>query len=101
MHNINAVTRNSNLKRVLLVVLQSVVQQHAQGHDTAVKFAILGCPVGMYNDGRLIREDVAPFSPLALKLLLPLLFLLLTEKNISIKRVLQTTFKINRISTVL
>lgn len=76
---------NSDLKRVLLVVLQSVVQQHTQGHDTTVKFAILGCPVGMYDDGRLIREDVAPFSPLTLKLLLSLPFLLLTEKNISVR----------------
>lgn len=88
----------SRLKRVLLVVFQSVVQQHTQGHDTAVKFAILGCPVGVYKDGGLIREDVAPFSPLALNLLLPLPFLLLTEKNASVRRALQMKFQIHLIS---
>jgi len=76
---------------VLLVVFQSVVQQHTQRHDTAIKFAILGGPVWAYDDGWLIREDVALFSPLALKLLLLLLFLLLTEKNTS------NLFKINLI----
>lgn len=72
---------NSHLKGVLLVVLQPVVQQHAQRHDAAVKLAVLGRPVGVNDDGGLIREDVAPLSPLALKLFLPLPFLLLTKEN--------------------
>ncbi len=87
----------SHLKGVLLVVFQSVVQQHTQGHDTAVKFAILGGPVGVYDDGGLIGEDVAPLSPLALNLFLPLPFLLLSEKNASVRRALQTKFQINLI----
>lgn len=78
--HLQTLSSNSHLKRVLLVVFQSVVQQHAQGHDAAVKFAVLGRPVGVHDDGGLIREDVASFSPLALHLLLPLPFLLLTEK---------------------
>lgn len=64
---------------MLLVILQSVVQQHAQGHDTAVEFAIFGGPVGVNENGGLIREDVTSFSPLALNLLLPFPFLLLKE----------------------
>ena len=82
----------SYLKRMFFVVFQSVVQQHTQGHDTAVKLAILGCPVGVYEDGGLVREDVAPFSPLALKLFLPLPFLFLTEKNSSVRGILQVKF---------
>lgn len=81
-----AVTKHksdSDLKRMLLVILQSVVQQHAQGHDTAVKFAIFGSPVGVNENGGLIREDVSSFSPLALNLLLPFPFLLLTEVHFS------------------
>lgn len=74
---------NVHLKRMLFVVFQSVVQQHAQGHNTAVKFAVLGCPVGVYDDGGLIREDVASFSPLAFKLLLPLPLFLLREELFS------------------
>lgn len=70
---------------MLLVVLKPVVQQHTQRHDTAVKFAILSCPVGVYDDGGFIREDVAPFSPLALKLLLPLPFLLLRGKKFKLE----------------
>lgn len=54
----------SHLKRVLLVVFHSVVQQHAQRHDAAVKFTVLGSPVGVNEDGGLFREDVASFSPL-------------------------------------
>lgn len=53
---------------MFLIVFQSIVQQHAQRHDTAVKFSILGGPVWVYEDGGLIREDVAPFSALAFKL---------------------------------
>lgn len=85
---------------MLLVVLQSVVKQHTQGHDTAVKFAILGSPVGVYDDGRLIREDVPPFSPLTLKLLLSLPLLLLTEEKTSVKRAFQPkcVFVLNRLT---
>lgn len=82
-----AVTKHesdSNLKRVLLVILQSVVQQHTQGHDTAVEFAIFGGPVGVDENGGLIREDVTSFSPLALNLLLPFPFLLLKEAHFSL-----------------
>lgn len=63
---------------MLLVVFESVVQQHAQRHHTAVELAVLGGPVGLDQDGGLIGEDVASFSPLALQLLLllPLLLLL-------------------------
>ncbi|KAG7216354.1 hypothetical protein INR49_021759 [Caranx melampygus] len=63
---------------------KSVVQEYAQGHDTAVKFAILGCPVRVYNDGGLVREDVTPLPPLAFKLLQPLPFFLLTENSTSL-----------------
>lgn len=70
---------------MLLVVFQSVVQQHAQRHDAAVKFAVLGGPVGVHDDGGLIGEDVAPFSALPLQLLQLLLFLLLTEEQIHLK----------------
>lgn len=62
---------------MLLVVLKSVIQQHTQRHDAAVKFAILGCPVGVYEDGGLVGEDVASLSSLAVKLLLTFPFLLL------------------------
>lgn len=82
-------TNDSDLKRVLLVVLQSIIQQHAQRHDTAVKFAILRCPVGVYEDGGLVREDVASLSSLAVKLLLTFPFLLLRVRYTSDKR-LQT-----------
>lgn len=75
----------SHLKRVLLVVLQPVVQQHTQRHDAAVKFAIFGCPVGVYEDGGFIGEDVASFSPLALKLLLSLSLFFLIGKNTQLK----------------
>ncbi len=81
--------QNSHFKGVLLVVLQPVVQQHTQGHDTTVKFAVLCCPVGVNDDGWFIRENVAPFSPLALKFLLPLPFLLLREKITSVRRASQ------------
>lgn len=67
---------------MLLVVLQPVVQQHAQRHDAAVELAVLGGPVWVYEDGGLIGEDVPPFSALALKLLLSPPFLLLLEKNV-------------------
>lgn len=62
---------------MLLVVLQSVVQQHTEGHDAAVKFAIFGSPVGVHQDGGIIGKDVAPFSPLTLKLFLLLFFIIL------------------------
>lgn len=75
---------------MLLVVLQSVVQQHTQGHYTAVKLAVLGGPVWVHDDGGLIRENVASLSPLALKLLLLFLLLLLTEKNNSVRRAIAT-----------
>lgn len=62
---------------MFFIVFQSVVQKHAQGHDAAVKLATLGCPVGVHDDGRLIRQDVAPLPPLTLQLLLPFPLLLL------------------------
>lgn len=62
---------------MLLVVLQSVIQQHAQRHDAAVEFAVLCRPVGVDEDGGLIGEDVASLSPLPIKLVLALPFLLL------------------------
>lgn len=66
-----------NLKGVLFIVLQPVVQQYAQRHDAAVKFAVLGGPVGVNNDCGLIWENVTPFPTLTLQLLLPLTFLFL------------------------
>lgn len=69
--------RFPNLKGVLFVVLQPVVQQHTQRHDAAVKFAILGCPVGVNDDCGLIWENVTPFPTLTLQLLLTLTFLFL------------------------
>lgn len=66
-----------HLKGVLFIILQSVVQQHTQGHDAAVKFAVLGSPVGMDNNGGLIWQNIASLPALAFLLLLPLSFLFL------------------------
>lgn len=71
--------RLSNLKGMLFIILQPVVQQYTQRHDAAVKFAILGCPVGVNNDCRLIWENVAPFSTLTFQLLLTLTLLFLKK----------------------
>ncbi len=66
-----------HLKGVLFIILQSVVQQHTQGHDAAVKFAVLGSPVGMDNNGGLIWQNITSLPALAFLLFLPLSFLFL------------------------
>lgn len=71
----------SHLEGVFLVVLQSVVQQHAQRHDAAVKLSVLGRPVGVNYDGRLVWQDVPLLSALALQLLLLLPLLLLIDRQ--------------------
>lgn len=70
-----------DLERVLLVVLQPVVQQHTQRHDAAVELAVLGRPVRVDEDGGLVGEDVASLPPLALHLLLPFPLLLLAKRR--------------------
>lgn len=69
----------SNLKGMLLIVLQPVVQQHTQRHDAAVKLAVLGCPVWVNNDGGLIREHITPLPTLPLKFFLALTLLILRD----------------------
>lgn len=71
----------SHLEGVFLVVLQSVVQQHAQRHDAAVKLPALGRPVGVNDDGGLVWQDVPLLSALTLQLLLLLPLLLLMDRQ--------------------
>lgn len=74
-------TLGPDLKRVLLVILQPVVQQNAQRHYAAVELAVLGRPVWVDEDGGLVGEDVSPLPPLPLHLLLPFPLLLLTREG--------------------
>lgn len=76
-HVILPLCSDPHLKGVLFIILQSVVQQHTQGHDAAVKFAVLGSPVGMDNNGGLIWQNITSLPALAFLLLLPLSFLFL------------------------
>lgn len=62
---------------MLFVVLRTVVKQHRQRHDGAVKLARLGGGVGVDDDGGSVRQGVALLQLLPLLLLLPLQLLLL------------------------
>ena len=65
------------LKRVFFVVLRAVVQQNAEGHDRAVKLAVLGGGGGVDQDGRAVRQVVATLSLGFLSFFTLLLFFLL------------------------
>lgn len=65
---------------MLFIVLQSVIQQHTQWHDTAVKFAILGSQVWVNENSWLIWQNITSLPALTLLLLLALSFLLLKTK---------------------
>lgn len=78
---VSALCSDPHLKGVLFIILESVVQQHTQGHDAAVEFAVLGSPVGMDDNGGLIWQNITSLSALTFLLLLPLSLLFL-EGNI-------------------